>query len=109
MYYRLADRTQCVPNGFIVRIKQVRAEARFWDFNSAVNWYVNFAQANPNLGLPTDWNEAAVVVDLQNAARVAAMWGTAAYVVAMEGDAPIAVNASLAPSVKTCCGAKKKP
>ena len=108
MYYRLKDRTVCPPNGFICRIPVVNVEARTWDFNSAVDWYVKFAAANPTLGLTADRDAAAVIVDQQNARRVARIPGASSYIVQVEGEMLPAAKTSTAPSVKSCCGLKRK-
>ena len=109
MYYRLTDRTVTPPNGFIVRLKagNERVERQWWDFVSAVRGFIQIAAANPSLGLPTNPEQAAQIVDVQNAERVARMAGASSYVVAVAGDLPVLARTSVAPNVKTCCGAKR--
>jgi len=108
MYYKFKNRNDTPPNGWIVRIKKIKSESRFWDFNSAVNWYVEFAAANPSLGLTTDRSIAADIIDQMNAARVARIVGGDNYVILSEGSVLESAIASTAPTVKTCCGAKRK-
>jgi hypothetical protein len=106
MAYRLKNRNECPPNGFIVRIPIVDVERQFWDFGSAVSFYVNFAEANPQLGLTTSRPEAEVVVDQQNAYRVSFIAGAESYVVQVAGDMMQQAKTSPAPSTKKCCGMK---
>lgn len=108
MLFKLKDRSVMPPNGIIVRIKKAKLEKQFWDFNQAVQWYVGFSSANPQLGLTTDPSTAAEIIDQQNAARVARIDGAGEYVRQVDGAVIQEAIASTAPAPKTCCGAKKK-
>lgn len=106
MYYKLASRTTTPPAGFIIRIRRLKYEKQYWDFNSAVNGYVQIASANPGLGLSTEWSAVAEIVDIQNAARVARIAGASGYVVQVEGSVPEEAICSTRPGLKKCCGLK---
>lgn len=106
----MRSRSVVPPNGWIVRIRKLNSEARFWDFGSAVQWYIQFASANPSVGLSTDQGVVERIIDLQNAARVSKIPNTGEYVMLMdnENEIPAEALASCAPSIKSCCGLKRK-
>ena len=108
MLYKLKDRSVTPPNGFLVRIKKAKLEKQLWDFGSAVQWYVNFSTANPQLNLTTNPEIAGEIIDQQNAARVARIAGAEEYVRQVDGEVLSEAIASTAPAPKTCCGSKKK-
>ena len=107
MKFRLKNRYTTPPNGYILRMRKQKTELQFWDFNSAVQAYQKVAMANPRLGLPSDANIVATIVDEQNAARVALIPGGMAYVQEIEGD-PLSENVGVNPraDIKRCCGDK---
>ena len=111
MKYRLKNRQTVPPNGFIVRFRKLKAEQQYWSFNAAVSGYIEVANANPKLGLPTDAGVVADIVDEQNAARVALIPGAVSYIVQVDGrPVPENVNVNLRADVKagkTCCGGGK--
>ena len=106
MTYRLTNRQNCPPNGFIVRVKGLvpKVERTYWSFYEAVNFYQKFSMANPQLGLPQEWTDCETVVDEQNARRVARMPGASSYVVEVDTLPNQFAKVSTAPSVKKCCG-----
>jgi len=106
MYYKMSSRVAVPPAGWIVRIRRLKYEKQYWDFNSAVNGYIQIAEANPALRLSTDWNTVADIVDIQNAARVARIGGAQNYVVLVEGSVPEEAICSTRPGLKKCCGLK---
>jgi hypothetical protein len=108
MTFRLKNRHECPPNGFIVRVKQLDVERQFWSFGEAVHFYSRLAESNPQLGLPSDLNKAAELIDEMNATRCASIPNADHFYTSIDHipSAPLATDVSMAPTMKQCCGRK---
>ena len=105
MTFRLKNRHECPPNGFIVRVKEIDIERQFWSFSEAVKFFVNLAESNPQLKLPTSPAVAAEIVDEMNAKRCSAISNAEHFYTQMQGEPmKLASDVSSAPAMKQCCG-----
>lgn len=84
MAFRLKSKTQACPNGFLHVEKQTGwrndlvAPATVWDWNGLVQAVRNHRLQNPQFRLSSNSADIANELDLENAARVAAIPGAAA-------------------------------